>query len=152
MSAQMTEPNVTITLIGSRLATVGNEFIYRGLASECEKCKLKNTCINLDKNKKYRIVRLRRGSDLECPLHDVSVRAVEVTACPIVVAIEGRKAFNGSKMLYEEPECDKECGHYATCHPQGLAASEKYTIAAVMGDGPQDCPKGLTLKIVELRP
>jgi uncharacterized protein (UPF0179 family) len=152
MFAYMTDPNVTITLIGSRLASVGNEFIYRGLAGECEKCKLKNTCINLDKNKKYRIVRLRHGTDLECMLHDVSVRAVEVTACPIIVAIESRKAFNGSKMLYEEPECDKGCEHYETCHPQGLAGGEKYTIAAVMGDGPSPCPKGLTLKVVELRP
>jgi uncharacterized protein (UPF0179 family) len=148
----MTDPNVTITLIGSRLATVGNEFIYRGLASECEKCKLKNTCINLDKGKKYRVVRLRQGMELECQLHDGSVRAVEVVACPIIVAIEGRKAFVGSKMVYEEPECDKECEHYATCHPQGLAKGEKYTIAAIEGDGPGPCPKGLTLKIVELRP
>ncbi len=152
MFAQMTEPNVVITLIGSRLASVGNEFIYRGSASECEKCKLKNTCINLDKNKKYRIVGLRQGNDLECQLHDVSVRAVEVTACPIIVAIESRKAFNGSKMQYDEPECNKDCEHYATCHPQGLASGEKYTIAAVLDDGPADCPKGLTLKIVELRP
>ena len=148
----MTEPTVTITLIGSKLASVGNEFIYRGLASECEKCKLKNTCINLDKNKKYRIVRLRNGTDLECQLHDTSVRAVEVTACPIIVAIESRKAFNGSKMQYEEPECAKDCEHFAICHPTGLACGDKYTIAAVISDGPNPCPKGLTLKIVELRP
>jgi uncharacterized protein (UPF0179 family) len=148
----MTDPNVTITLIGSRLASVGNEFIYRGLAGECEKCKLKNTCLNLDKNKKYRVVGLRQGMDHDCMLHDISVRAVEVTPCPIIVAIESRKAFNGSKLLYEEPECDKECEHYAVCHPQGIANGEKYTIAAVIGDGPAACPKGLTLKIVELRP
>lgn len=151
-SLYMTDPNVTITLIGSRLASVGNEFIYRGQASECEKCKLKNTCLNLDKNKKYRIVGLRNGMDHDCLLHDISVHAVEVVACPIIVAIESRKAFNGSKLLYEEPECDKDCEHYDVCHPQGIASGEKYTIAAVMGDGPAVCPKGLTLKIVELRP
>lgn len=148
----MTDPTVTITLIGSRLASIGKEFIYRGPAAECEKCKLKNTCINLDKDKKYRVIGLRNGMDLECLLHDNSVRAVEVTACPIIVAIEGRKAFVGSKMVYETPECDKECEHFATCHPQGLANGEKYTIAAIEGDGPGTCPKGLTLKVVELRP
>ncbi len=148
----MSDPNVTITLIGSKLASVGKEFIYRGQAGECEKCKLKNTCINLDKDKKYRIVRLRQGMELECQLHEGSVRAVVVTPCPIIVAIEGRKAFVGSKMVYEEPECDKECEYYLTCHPQGLAKGEKYTIASIEGDGPSTCPNGLTLKIVELRP
>ncbi len=148
----MSDPNVTITLIGSKLASMGKEFIYRGQAGECEKCKLKNTCINLDMDKKYRIVGLRHGMELECQLHEGSVRAVEVTPCPIIVAIEGRKAFVGSKMVYEEPECDKECEYYLTCHPQGLAKGEKYTIASIEGDGPSPCPKGLTLKIVELRP
>ena len=148
----MTEPNVTITLIGSRLATVGNEFIFRGTPGECEKCKLKHTCLNLDKDKKYRIIGLRHGMDHECQLHDVSVRAVEVAACPIIVAIESRKAFNGSKILFEAPECDDACPKYAMCHPEGLASGEKYTIAGVMGEDPGACPKGLTLKIVELRP
>ncbi len=142
----MTEPTVTITLIGSRLASVGNEFIYRGLASECEKCKLKNTCINLDKNKKYRIVRLRQGTDLECQLHDVSVRAVEVTACPIIVAIEGRKAFNGSKMLYEEPECDKECEHFKTCHPPGTGCRRKIHHRGRHGRRAPGLPEGADIK------
>lgn len=148
----MNEPNVTITLIGSRLAVVGKEFIFRGLASECENCKLKNTCINLDKNKKYRIVGLRKGMDHECMIHDNSVRAVEVLPCPIIVAIESRKAFNGSKILYEEPSCEKSCPQYTLCHPQGLASGEKYTITSAVDADPGTCPKGLTLKVVELRP
>jgi hypothetical protein len=148
----MNEPHVTITLIGCRLAAVGKEFIFRGPASECEKCKLKNTCINLDRNKKYRVVGLRNGMDHECAIHDGSVRAVEVVACPIIVAIESRKAFNGSKILYEEPSCDQACPQYAICHPQGLASGEKYTIADVIDQQVGECPKGLTLKIVELRP
>ncbi len=144
--------NITITLIGSRLAKPGAEFIYRGPQPECEKCKLKTVCLNLDKDKKYQVVALRSGSEHECALHDTGVRAVEAAPCPIVVAIESRKAFNGSKLQYEAPDCDKACEHYDVCHPQGIAAGEKYTIAAVMRDGPASCPKGLTLKIVELRP
>jgi EAL domain-containing protein (putative c-di-GMP-specific phosphodiesterase class I) len=31
----MSDPNVTITLIGSKLASMGKEFIYRGQAGEC---------------------------------------------------------------------------------------------------------------------
>lgn len=148
----MSEPDVTITLIGSRLAAPGNEFIYRGPAADCEKCKLKNICLNLDKNKKYRVTGVRNGSELECALHDTGVKAVEVVACPIITVMESRKAFNGSKMTYEAPDCDKSCECFALCHPEGLATGEKYTICEVFSEEIGPCQKGLTLKKVELRP
>lgn len=146
----MDENNV-ITLIGSRLAKPGAEFIFRGAAADCEKCKLKNSCVNLEKNKKYRVVNARTGLDHECLIHDECVRAVVVTPCPVVVAIESRKAFNGSKLVYEAPQCEKECPEFEACHPMGLANGEKYTISDVLGDV-VNCRKGLTLKKVELRP
>ncbi len=143
--------NITITLIGSRLAKPGVEFIYRGPAAECDKCKLRNVCLNLVKNKKYQVVAVRNGNEHECNLHDTSVRAVEVAPCPIIVPIESRKAFNGSKLVYEEPKCEATCPSYALCHPQGLVSGDKYTIAEVLDEAPGACPKGLTLKKVELR-
>ncbi|MCD1293928.1 hypothetical protein CUJ83_02810 [Methanocella sp. CWC-04] len=143
--------STTITLIGSKLAKVGTEFIFRGAVGECEKCKLKNTCINLDRNKKYRVVALRNGMEHDCYLHDTSVKAVEVVPCPIIAMIESRKAFNGSRIIYEEPECEDSCPHYEICHPTGLVSGDKYTIAEVLGDDHITCPKGLTLKKVELR-
>ncbi len=146
----MSESNITITLIGARLAKPGTQFIFRGAAAECEKCKLKNVCLNLDKDKKYQVVGVRNGNDHECFLHDVCVRAVEVTPCPIIVAIESRKAFNGSKIVYEEPACDTACASYSLCHPPGLVSGEKYTISEVLDESPP-CDKGLTLKKVELR-
>jgi uncharacterized protein (UPF0179 family) len=147
----MPEPNVTITLIGSRLAKPGVEFIFRGAAPECDKCKLRNVCLNLIKNKKYKVVAVRNGNEHECSLHG-NVRAVEVTPCPIIVSIESRKAFNGSKLVYEEPKCEEICPSYAVCHPQGLVSGDKYTIAEVLDEVPGTCLKGLTLKKVELRP
>jgi len=147
----MLESNTTITLIGNKLARVGAEFIFRGPAAECEKCKLKNTCLNLDKNKKYQVVNVRNGMDHECFLHDTSVRAVEVTPSPIVVSIESRKAFNGSKIVYEEPRCEKSCTSYELCHPAGLLSGDRYTIAEVMDEVTGPCEKGLALKKVELR-
>ncbi|HTX43688.1 MAG TPA: UPF0179 family protein [Methanocella sp.] len=146
----MPESNVTITLIGSRLAKPGAQFIFRGPAPECEACKLKNVCLNLTKNKKYQVVAVRNGNEHDCNLH-ASVRAVEVIPCPIIVSIESRKAFNGSKIVYEEPKCETTCLAYVMCHPQGLVSGDKYTIAEVLGDGPGACPKGLLLKKVELR-
>ena len=146
----MPESNVTITLIGSRLAKPGVQFIFRGPAPECDKCKLKNVCLNLTKNKKYQVVAVRNGNEHDCSLH-AGVRAVEVTPCPIIVSIESRKAFNGSKIVYEEPKCEAACPSYVVCHPQGLVNGDKYTIAEVLGEGPGACLKGLTLKKVELR-
>lgn len=148
----MAESETVITLIGSRLAVPGNEFIYRGPSGECEKCKIKNICLNLDKKKKYRIVGLRNGMELECMLHDTGVKAVEVVACPILAVIESRKAFNGSRMTYEAPECDKDCQNFTLCHPEGAASGEKYTICEVFSEEIGPCGKGLTLKKVELRP
>lgn len=147
----MPESNITITLIGSRLARPGVQFIFRGPAAECEKCKLKNVCLNLDKNKKYQVVAVRNGNEHDCYLHDTSVRAVEVSPCPIIVSIESRKAFNGSRIVYEEPKCETTCPSYALCHPPGLVSGDKYTIAGVFDDVPGPCEKGLTLKKVELR-
>ncbi len=147
----MPESNVTITLIGSRLAKPGTQFIFRGPAAECEKCKLKNVCLNLARNKKYQVVAVRNGNEHDCNLHDASVRAVEVTPCPVIVYIESRKAFNGSRIVYEEPKCETTCPSYALCHPQGLVSGDKYTIAEVLDEVPGACEKGLTLKKVELR-
>ncbi len=144
-------PNTTITLIGIKLAKPGEHFIYRGPQPECEKCKLKTVCLNLDKNKKYQVVALRGGNEHECNLHEAGVRAVDVIPCPIIVAIESRKAFNGSKLTYEEPKCEKTCPTYELCHPLGLISGDKYTIAAVFDDAIGTCEKGLTLKKVELR-
>jgi uncharacterized protein len=145
----MPEPKRTITLIGSRLAKPGTEFIFLGPMAECEKCKLKAVCLNLVKGKKYRVVVVRTGSEHECLLHE-NVRAVEVVPGQVSVAIESRRAFNGSKLTYEEPKCQKTCISYEVCHPQGLVSGEKYTIAEVRDDSPA-CEKGLNLKIVELK-
>jgi uncharacterized protein (UPF0179 family) len=147
----MPESSRTITLIGIKLAKPGTQFIFRGSPAECDKCKLKNVCLNLDKNKKYEVVAVRNGNDHECLLHDTSVRAVEVISCPVIVSIESRKAFNGSKIVFEEPKCETACKSYAQCHPQGLVSGEKYTIAVVLDEAPGACEKGLILKKVELR-
>ncbi len=146
----MPESSIIITLVGGRLAKPGTEFIFRGPAAECEGCKLRNVCLNLDKGKKYRVVAARNGNEHDCKLH-ASVRAAEVAPCPIVVAIESRKAFNGSKIVYEEPKCEAACPSYAVCHPPGLVSGDKYTIAEVLDGEAGACPKGLTLKKVELR-
>jgi len=148
----MPEPNTTITLIGSKLATPGAQFIFRGPAEECEKCKLKNVCLNLDKNKKYQVTVVRNGNEHDCQMHETGVKAVEVVPSPIIVSIESRKVFNGSKIVFEAPKCLESCTSYEVCHPAGIVSGDRYTISEVIGDGPGSCEKGLILKKVELKP
>ncbi len=145
------ELDTTITLIGTRLAKVGTEFVFKGPIVECENCKLKNTCVNLNRGSKYRIVNLRDGVMHECAVHDTGVVAIEVVEAPIKAAIESRKAFNGSRIVFDPPLCqNKDCTQYLLCNPSGMEHGDKCTIIEVVGDA-DSCPKGYALKIVNLK-
>jgi len=64
----MPRGNARITLIGVGLAKVGVEFVFNGPTNECETCKLKNTCLNLDIGRRYRIVSVRGNMKHDCAL------------------------------------------------------------------------------------
>jgi uncharacterized protein len=148
----MPKGTASITLIGVSLAKTGTEFVFNGPANECETCKLKNTCLNLDVGRRYKIVAVRGNMRHDCALHDIGVKAVEVVESPSVVAIDSKNAFIGSRILYRQNECEVfNCNIYELCHPDGLAREEKYTISQVLGDAPGRCPEGKSLKLVELK-
>lgn len=147
----MAEAETIVTLIGVKLARIGEEFMFIGSTSECDACKLKNSCLNLETGRKYRIVSRREGIQHECAVHDTGVCPVEVVEAPIIAAIEARRAFAGSKISFEPMKCEKTCGLYDLCHPESLRSGEKYTINNVLGDAPEPCNLGHTLKLVELR-
>ncbi|MFB3764936.1 MAG: UPF0179 family protein [Methanotrichaceae archaeon] len=148
----MAEAATQITLIGIKLATVGMEFTFNGPTPECDTCKLRNTCINLEPNRRYRVLGVRGELIHECPIHEAGVRAVEVTESPIIAAFDARKAFPGSKVVFEPVKCDnKECTMYEICHPLGLKEGERYTVVEVVGESPEECPRGNVLKLVEFR-
>ncbi len=140
-----------ITLIGTKLAKVGNEFIFKGVTKECEPCKLNKTCLNLNPGSRYRITDLRTGGKLECFIHDSGVCAVEVVETPIIMSIESRKAIKGSKIIYETPACNlANCSNYRLCFPSGLKHGDKFTIINVVGEISEHCEKGHALKVVEV--
>lgn len=146
------DQDVVITLIGTRLAKVDNEFIFSGQIPECAGCKLVQTCMNLDRGTRYRIVGVREGAKHECAIHDAGVLAVEVIESPFVAAIESRKAFGGSKIVFEPAACDVTgCGMFELCHPSGLSRGDRCTIVRVVGDAPESCEKGYSLKVVEVK-
>lgn len=148
----MEEPDTIITLIGTRLAKVGNEFIFRGAVKDCEGCRFNKTCFSLNIGSKYRIVNIRNGGKLECSVHDSGVLAVEVIEAPIVMSLESRKAIKGSKIIYELPSCNlSNCIHYSLCHPSGLKKGEKFTIMDVGDAILEPCEKGYLLKVVEVK-
>jgi hypothetical protein len=138
-----------ITLIGKPLATSGYEFYYLGPAEECEDCKFKKVCFNLEEGAKYRVVSLR-SQDHECHEFDSdTVTAVEVEKLPTTASVGKRQALEGSKITYKNVECKNvACPNYQICHPIGKVQGTKYTVQKVNGD--LDCPLGEKLVSVDL--
>lgn len=148
----MEEQETIITLIGTKLAKVGNEFIFKGAAKECEVCKLNKTCLGLNIGSRYRITNIRTGEKLECFVHDSGVCAVEVVEVPIKVAVESRKAIKGSRMVYESLSCNlSDCENFVLCRPSGLTQGNKFMIMNVEGEINEPCNKGYSLKVVEVK-
>jgi len=148
----MEESDTIITLIGMKLAKVGNEFIFRGSARECEPCKLNKTCLGLNIGSKYRIINLRNSGKHECFVHDSGVCAIEVIELPITMALESRKAIKGSKIVYEPISCNfTNCENFVICRPSGLRHGDKFTIINAEGEISGLCRKGYSLKVVEVK-
>jgi hypothetical protein len=147
----MAETKTKVTLIGTVLAKAGVEFIYEGEAPECDTCKVKKACNNLQKGRKYRIVTVRTTHH-ECPVHLNGATAVEVMEAPISALISPEMAIVNSKIKIEL-SCNKaDCKSYALCRPEGVVDGEKYIVTEVLGNAPDICDKGRALKLVELRP
>jgi uncharacterized protein (UPF0179 family) len=146
----MADTKTKVTLIGTVLAKAGVEFIYEGEAPECDTCKVKKACNNLQKGRKYRIVTVRTTHH-DCPVHLNGATAVEVMEAPISALISPEMAIVNSKIKIEF-SCNKaDCKSYALCRPEGVVDGEKYIVTEVLGNAPDICEKGRALKLVELR-
>ncbi|MCW3135683.1 MAG: UPF0179 family protein [Canidatus Methanoxibalbensis ujae] len=141
-----------VTLVGAPFAKEGMEFIFFGGTRKCEECRLKDTCLNLEPGRKYRVLHVREGFKHECALHDGGVCVVEVEEAEIEAALEARKALEGSKIRFELPKCEEyDCNLRDLCFPAGLNDGEKCTVLKVI-DETETCPKkGVFMKKVLLR-
>ncbi|MDP2217885.1 MAG: UPF0179 family protein [Methanolobus sp.] len=147
----MTDTDTTITLVGSRLAKEGADFMFFGESRECQKCKLKRTCMNLEPGRKYRIVKLRGDTVHECFVHDAGVLAVEVVTSPILAAIDSKKAIAGARISYETPKCTSfDDSLYDLINPEGIRNGDKCTVAKVL-ENIDEGLSGCSLKKVELK-
>ncbi len=145
-----------VTLIGAKLANVGDEFIFLGVSNskKCEECKLKKACMNLEVGRRYRIEHVRDEIKHDCSIHEAGVRVIEVIEPEIRVAIDAKYAFKGSKIVFEPVDCEiTDYNLFDLCHPLGLKEGDKCTIMDVIGDGENKIlmAQGLNLKLVDVK-
>ncbi|AUB56190.1 hypothetical protein BK007_09345 [Methanobacterium subterraneum] len=141
-----------ITLIGKNLAEKGIRFMHYGAASQCEKCRFKTTCIeSLEEGRIYRVKEVK-NTEHPCMIHDGGkVKVVDVDRAVIKAAIDSKRAFEGSNIVFNPPECDEDCSLRELCFPEGLYPDDKCKIVKKMGKPVDKCAKGLNLTVVMLK-
>lgn len=140
---------MAITLVGKAIAKEGSEFYYIGPAEECDGCKLRNVCHNLEEGTRFRVTSVR-GQEHACALlEDEPVVAVEVekTTTPAILPKKG--LLEGITITYSVSKCDEiGCPNYGLCHPVGKTEGSKYSVARMGND--VECPRGDRLVAVDL--
>ena len=147
----MTEAKTKVTLVGTVLAKQDLEFIDEGETAAFDTCKVKKACNNLVKGRKYRIVSVR-STRHECSVHFNGAIAVEVTEAPVTMLIGPEMAIVNSKFKAEFSCSKADCKSFPLCRPDGVVDGEKYIVTDVIGNAPESCEKGRSLKLVEIRP
>jgi uncharacterized protein (UPF0179 family) len=144
----------TLTLIGTRLATEGEEFVYRGETTACEGCPYRDQCLNLVEGRRYRVTDIRENaSTLDCGVHDDGVTAVEVEPAGMKANVLSANAYSGSKSELGGDCPHTGCPSHEYCVPLGAEGDEEYRIAEVEGEPPHDhCRLDRDLTLVELEP
>ena len=144
----------SLTLIGERLAEAGTEFVYQGEAPECEGCPYRDQCLTLEEGVRYRVVDVRDGAQtLDCAVHDIGVRAVEVEPAPIQANVPAANAYAGSTAELAGPCPHTECPSHELCVPDGVDFGESHRIQSIDGDPPHEyCHLDRDLTKVELEP
>ncbi|MEI8331530.1 MAG: UPF0179 family protein [Methanomicrobiales archaeon] len=137
--------------MGTVLAKTNLEFIYEGEVAECDTCKVKKACHNLQKGRKYRIMTVR-STHHDCAVHLNGATAVEVMDAHVTALINADMAMINSN-IKPEFSCNKsDCRSFPLCRPDGVTEGEKYIVVDVLGNASDICEKGRALKLVELRP
>ncbi|MFC4987936.1 UPF0179 family protein [Saliphagus infecundisoli] len=142
----------TVTLIGTRLAEPGAEFVYEGEAEGCAGCPYRSQCLNLESDTRYRITGIRENAQtLECAIHDGGVRAVEVEPVSVTANVPSKGAYAGSRASLAGPCPYVECPSHEHCVPDGVSMDDDHRIGAVLGDPPHEvCHLDRGLSLVEL--
>lgn len=145
---------MSITLLGTRLADPGREFVYRGESVACEGCPYRKQCLNLETGVRYVVTDVREGGQtLECAVHDDGVVAVEVEPAPVRANVPSKGAFAGSKGKLAGPCPHVACPSHEYCVPDGADFDAEYQIQDILGEPPHDyCALDRELTLVEFSP
>jgi len=142
-----------VTLVGTRLAEEGTEFVYRGESPDCEGCPFRAQCLNLTEGTRYRVDAVRDSGTLECAVHDTGVTAVEVEPAPVEANVASTVAYAGSNASLEGPCPHTGCPSHGYCEPAGADFDGEYRIEDVLGDPPHDyCMLERDLSLVRFAP
>lgn len=143
-----------LTLVGTRLARSGTEFVFRGEASGCAGCPYRKQCLNLDVGTRYEVTNVREGGQvLDCAVHDEGVLAVEVEEATVEANVPSKGAFSGSKVHLAGPCPHTECPSHDLCVPMGVDFDQEFRILDMVGEPPHDyCALDRELTRVELAP
>jgi len=143
-----------VTLIGTRLADEGQEFVYRGEAAGCEGCPYRSQCLNLDEGVKYRVTDVRENAQtLDCAVHDDGVTAVEVEAVPVRSNVASKQAYAGNRTTLPGPCPHVDCPSHELCVPDGAEMDAEYRIEEVVGEPPHEfCALDRDLTTVRFAP
>lgn len=141
----------SVTLIGTRLAEEGTEFVYHGESPDCEGCPYREQCLNLTEDVRYRVTNVRDSGTLDCAVHDTGVTAVDVEPASVRATVSSTSAYAGSTAQLEGPCPHTDCPSHPYCEPMGAELETSYKIQEVIGDPPHDfCMLDRDLTLVEL--
>lgn len=138
-----------LTLVDSKVAKPGYEFINYGGADECRDCKLVSACTgNLKKGRKYRITGTR-DVEHECKITGQAT-LVEVEECDLFYAMDPKKVFIGSKITFIPVPCGNIfCSNMKYCRPEGLTSGDQCKIRDSAGK--IECESGNDFVLVKLK-
>jgi uncharacterized protein (UPF0179 family) len=143
-----------VTLVGTRLAAVDEEFVYHGEAAGCDGCPYRDQCLNLSEGVRYRVVDVRENAQsLDCAVHDGDVRAVEVEPATVRANVPSKNAYAGGKASLAGPCPHVECPSHEFCIADGADDGTERRIGEVLGDPPHEtCALDRDLTLVEFAP
>lgn len=142
----------SVTLIGTRLAEVGQTFVYHGEAPGCAGCPYRSQCLNLTEGARYRVTAVRDDAQvLECAVHDTGVRAVEVTPVSTPASVPTDNAYEGSRVQLAGPCPHTSCPSHEYCEPAGVDFDTEFQITNIQGEPPHEyCHLDRELMLVSL--
>ena len=143
-----------LTLVGTRLATPGSSFVYRGEAEDCDGCPYRKQCLNLETGTRYTITEVRDGGEvLDCAVHEEGVLAVEVEVAQIEANVPSKGAYAGSRVSLAGACPHTECPCHDLCEPLGAEMDREYRILEVQGEPPHEtCHLNRALTTATLAP